>query len=121
MPAAAQAAGGDSRGQQSASLLVVQKDGGYAKLTDTLVDLRVDDHERPIVELQRLHGLHRELFGVTPSEDWLDVDESLAAELPTGSRGWATTASSSRRCPTGPGPRTSRNASTGSGGSIQWS
>jgi uncharacterized Ntn-hydrolase superfamily protein len=78
---AAQAAGGDSRGQQSASLLVVQKDGGYAQLTDTLVDLRVDDHERPIVELQRLHGLHRELFGVTPREDWLDVDESLGAEL----------------------------------------
>src|SRR5215210_2545512 len=48
--AAAQAAGGDSRGQQSASLLVVQKDGGYAKLSDTLGDLRVDDHERPIVE-----------------------------------------------------------------------
>jgi uncharacterized Ntn-hydrolase superfamily protein len=79
--AAAQAAGGDSRGQQSASLLVVQKDGGYAKLSDTLVDLRIDDHERPIVELQRLYGLHRELFGVTPIEDWLDVDEVLAAEL----------------------------------------
>jgi uncharacterized Ntn-hydrolase superfamily protein len=79
--AAAQAAGGDSRGQQSASLLVVQKDGGYAKLSDTLVDLRIDDHERPIVELQRLYGLHRELFGVTPIEDWLDVDEALAAEL----------------------------------------
>ena len=79
--AAAQAAGGDSRGQQSASLLVVQKDGGYAKLSDTLVDLRTDDHERPIVELQRLYALHRELFGVTPIEDWLDVDEVLAAEL----------------------------------------
>jgi uncharacterized Ntn-hydrolase superfamily protein len=79
--AAAQAAGGDSRGQQSASLLVVQKDGGYAKLSDTLVDLRIDDHERPIVELQRLYGLHRELFGVTPIEDWLDVDEALATEL----------------------------------------
>jgi len=78
---AAQAAGGDSRGQQSASLLVVQKDGGYAHLSDTLVDLRVDDHERPIVELQRLYGLHRELFGVTPSDDWLDVDETLASEL----------------------------------------
>jgi uncharacterized Ntn-hydrolase superfamily protein len=79
--AAAQAAGGDSRGQQSASLLVVQKDGGYAKLSDTLVDLRVDDHERPIVELQRLYHLHSQLFGVTPGEDWLNVDETLAAEL----------------------------------------
>ena len=79
--AAAQAAGGDSRGQQSASLLVVEKDGGYAKLSDTLVDLRVDDHERPIVELRRLYDLHTELFGTTPREDWITVDETLAAEL----------------------------------------
>jgi uncharacterized Ntn-hydrolase superfamily protein len=79
--AAAQAAGGDSRGQQSASLLVVEKDGGYAKLSDMVVDLRVDDHERPIVELQRLYGLHQELFGVTPQSEWLDVDEGLASEL----------------------------------------
>ena len=79
--AAAQAAGGDRRGQQSASLLVVEKDAGYGKLTDTLVDLRVDDHERPIAELRRLFSLHRELFGVTPDEDWLDVDDALATEL----------------------------------------
>ncbi|MFL5964991.1 MAG: DUF1028 domain-containing protein, partial [Gaiellaceae bacterium] len=72
--AAAQAAGGDRRGQQSASLLVVAKDGGYARLSDSVVDLRVDDHERPIVELRRIYALHRELFGVTPPEDWLDVD-----------------------------------------------
>jgi uncharacterized Ntn-hydrolase superfamily protein len=79
--AAGQAAGGDRRGQQSASLLVVEKDAGYAKLSDTLVDLRVDDHERPIDELRRLYTLHTELFGVTPAEDWLDVDDVLAAEL----------------------------------------
>jgi uncharacterized Ntn-hydrolase superfamily protein len=79
--AAAQAAGGDSRGQQSAALLVVEKEGGYANLSDTIVDLRVDDHEHPIAELQRLYGLHHELFGVTPEEDWLDVDDALGAEL----------------------------------------
>jgi uncharacterized Ntn-hydrolase superfamily protein len=79
--AAAQAAGGDSRGQQSASLLVVEKDAGYAKLSDTVVDLRVDDHERPIAELRRIYGLHREIFGVTPKEDWLAVDDELASEL----------------------------------------
>jgi uncharacterized Ntn-hydrolase superfamily protein len=79
--AAAQAAGGDRRGQQSASLLVVEKDAGYANLCDLVVDLRVDDHERPIVELRRLYGLHNELFGVTPTEDWVVVDGSLAAEL----------------------------------------
>jgi uncharacterized Ntn-hydrolase superfamily protein len=79
--AAAQAAGGDSRGQQSASLLVVEKDAGYAKLSDTVVDLRVDDHERPIAELRRIFVLHREIFGVTPKEDWLSVDDELASEL----------------------------------------
>src|ERR671930_1430221 len=79
--AAAQAAGGDRRGQQSASLLVVEKDAGYAKLSDTVIDLRVDDHERPIAELRRLFSLHQELFGATPPEDWLDVDDALATEL----------------------------------------
>ncbi|HEY8631471.1 MAG TPA: DUF1028 domain-containing protein [Gaiellaceae bacterium] len=79
--AAAQAAGGDRRGQQSASLLVVEKDAGYANLSDTVVDLRVDDHERPIGELRRLYELHNELFGITPPEDWLTVDEALATEL----------------------------------------
>ncbi|HSC72800.1 MAG TPA: DUF1028 domain-containing protein [Gaiellaceae bacterium] len=79
--AAAQAAGGDRRGQESASLLVVEKDAGYAKLSDTIVDLRVDDHERPIVELRRLFSLHEQLFGATPPEDWVDVDESLQREL----------------------------------------
>src|SRR5439155_26879927 len=79
--AAAQAAGGDRRGQQSASLLVVEKDAGYAKLSDVVVDLRVDDHALPIVELRRLFALHNALFGVTPPEDWLAVDEALAREL----------------------------------------
>jgi len=78
---AAQAAGGDSRGQQSASLLVVEKDGGYAGLSDTLVDLRVDDHERPIEELRRIHRLHEALFGTTPKDEWVEVDPELAAEL----------------------------------------
>src|SRR5919204_2334918 len=75
--AAAQAAGGDRRGQQSASLLVVEKDAGYANLSDTVVDLRVDDHPRPVPELRRLFVLHREIFGVTPEGDWLRVDHAL--------------------------------------------
>jgi uncharacterized Ntn-hydrolase superfamily protein len=79
--AAAQAAGGDSRGQQSAALLVVEKDAGYGNLSDTIVDLRVDDHELPIAELRRIYSLHEELFGTTPADDWLEVDDALAAEL----------------------------------------
>ena len=79
--AAAQAAGGDRRGQQSASLLVVQKEGGYAGLSDVLVDLRVDDHERPIQELQRIYGLHFRLFGQSPREGWLPLEGELRTEV----------------------------------------
>jgi len=78
---AAQSAGGDRRGQQSASLIVVEKDAGYASLSDTVVDLRVDDHEEPITELRRIFKLHEELFDVTPPEDWLEVDAVLRDEL----------------------------------------
>jgi len=78
---AAQAAGGDRRGQQSAALLVVEKDAGYAGLSDVVVELRVEDHERPLEELRRLFGLHQAIFGKTPERLWLDVDDELAAEL----------------------------------------
>ena len=74
---AAQAAGGDRRGQQSAALLVVEKDGGYANLSDTIVELRVEDHERPLDELRRIYGLHVALFGETPRDEWLTVDDAL--------------------------------------------
>ena len=79
--AAAQAAGGDRRGQQSASVLVVQQNGGYAGLSDILVDLRVDDHERPIPELRRIYGIHRRLFEVSPRKDWLPLEGALRAEV----------------------------------------
>jgi uncharacterized Ntn-hydrolase superfamily protein len=78
---AAQLAGGDRRGQQAAALLVVERDGGYGGLSDTLVDLRVDDHPEPLQELRRLYGIHEQLFGTTPRHEWLDVDEELRAEL----------------------------------------
>lgn len=68
---AGQAAGGDSRGQQSAALLVVREGGGYAGFNDRLVDLRVDDHPDPINELDRLLELHRQTFlSPTPPEKW---------------------------------------------------
>ena len=56
---AGQAAGGDTRGQQSAALLVVQENGGYGGFNDRYIDLRVDDAEKPIEELQRLLEIHK--------------------------------------------------------------
>jgi uncharacterized Ntn-hydrolase superfamily protein len=78
---AAQAAGGDRRGQQSAALLVVERDGGYAGLSDEVVDLRVDEHPRPLEELRRVYGMHQAIFGKTPVEEWVDVDSEMATEL----------------------------------------
>jgi uncharacterized Ntn-hydrolase superfamily protein len=51
---AGERAGGDARGRQSAALYVVRRAGGYAGESDRYIDLRVDDHPRPIVELRRL-------------------------------------------------------------------
>ena len=60
---------------------MVERDGGYGKLSDVLVDLRVDDHERPVDELARLYRLHDAIFGKTPRSQWVEVDEELAGEL----------------------------------------
>jgi uncharacterized Ntn-hydrolase superfamily protein len=79
--AAAQAAGGDRRGMQSSAILVVERDGGYAGLSDVLVDLRIDDHTEPIKELARIYEVHTMLFGKTPRGDWVTVDDGLRAEL----------------------------------------
>jgi uncharacterized Ntn-hydrolase superfamily protein len=78
---AAQTAGGDRRGQQSAALLVVGPEQGFAGLSDVFVDLRVDDHERPLEELRRILELHHELFVATPREKWIEVDQALRAEI----------------------------------------
>jgi uncharacterized Ntn-hydrolase superfamily protein len=79
--ASAQEAGGDRRGQQSAALLVVERDGGYAGLSDVLVDLRIDDHEHPVAELRRVFTLHQALFGTTPRSEWIEVDDRLRTEI----------------------------------------
>ncbi len=79
--AAGQAAGGDSRGQQSAALLVVRQGGGYGGFNDRFIDLRVDDHPRPIDELKRILQLHKlYLFPPEPA-DILVIDMNLARKL----------------------------------------
>lgn len=54
---AGEAAGGDSRGKQSAALLVARERGGYGGFTDRAIDVRVDDSSDPLGELRRLTGL----------------------------------------------------------------
>jgi uncharacterized Ntn-hydrolase superfamily protein len=79
--AAAQAAGGDRRGQQSAALYVVEAGGGYGGLSDVAVDLRIHDHPAPVAELVRLYGLHEAIFGSTPRAQWVDADHGELREL----------------------------------------
>ena len=56
---AAQGAGGDIRGKQSAALLIVAKEASGKPWIDRKVDLRIDDHPNPIAELERLLKVHR--------------------------------------------------------------
>jgi uncharacterized Ntn-hydrolase superfamily protein len=79
--AAGQDAGGDSRGQQSAALLIVKSGGGYAGFNDRYADLRVDDHPTPIVELRRLLELHKLYSFETRPEDVLTIDHDLACRI----------------------------------------
>ena len=60
---AAQAAGGDRRGQQSAALLVVKAGAGPGGDNDRFIDLRVEDHAEPIRELGRLLRVHKTFYG----------------------------------------------------------
>ncbi|MFB6206255.1 MAG: DUF1028 domain-containing protein, partial [Haloglomus sp.] len=51
-------AGGDARGEQSAAMYIAKPEGGYDGGNDRWVDVRVDDHERPIDELERVFKIY---------------------------------------------------------------
>ena len=56
---AAEAEKGDIRGKQSAAILIVKGEATGNEFTDTVMDLRVEDHENPIAELERLIKIHK--------------------------------------------------------------
>lgn len=56
---AAQAAGGDKRGMQSAALLVVRPSATHPEYRERYIDLRVEDHKTPIRELRRVWEIHQ--------------------------------------------------------------
>ena len=78
---AGQEAGGDSRGRQSAALLVVREKDGYGGFNDRYLDLRVDDHPTPIRELKRLLELHKLYFFKSKPEDLLPLEGKVAREV----------------------------------------
>ncbi len=77
---AGQEAGGDSRGRQSAGVLVVRAGGGYGGDNDRYLDLRVDDDPDPIARLRDLVALHHLYFGQTQPNDLIPL-AAVAAEL----------------------------------------
>jgi len=81
---AGQAAGGDSRGEQSAALLVVKDKGGYSGFNDRYIHLHVEDHPKPIDELERILALHRVYFASTRTDaELIRIDGALTSEIQT--------------------------------------
>lgn len=72
---AAEAAGGDIRGRQSAALLVVRGESTGRSWEDRLVDLRVEDHEEPLFELRRLLKVHRAYEHMSKGDEALEKGE----------------------------------------------
>lgn len=88
---AGQAAGGDIRGRQSAAILIVKAESSGRPWADTVMELRVEDHSKPIQELHRLVELHRayqrmnrgdELLGAGRTEDALHEYRAAAEMAP---------------------------------------
>jgi uncharacterized Ntn-hydrolase superfamily protein len=79
--ASGEQAGGDIRGQQSAALLVVRRDGGYGALDDRHVVISIYDRERPIEELVRCYALHRLSYFPSDPANLVPIGPELALEL----------------------------------------
>jgi uncharacterized Ntn-hydrolase superfamily protein len=73
---AAEDAGGDVRGRQSAALVVVEIKQTDEPWNAVPIDLRVDDHRDPIAELQRLYDLQRAHEG----GDWAALGDAAPAD-----------------------------------------
>ena len=70
---AAQAAGGDIL-QQSAAILVVKAQSSGSPWADKVIDLRVEDHPRPLGELRRLLRLHEAYDLMNAGDEHLSAD-----------------------------------------------
>jgi uncharacterized Ntn-hydrolase superfamily protein len=79
--AAADLAGGDRRGRESAALLVVREGGGYGGGNDRWIDLRVDHHDDPIGELARLLAFQHLYFDRPALAELAPLDEATAREV----------------------------------------
>lgn len=74
-------AGGDRRGRQSAAILVVKHEGGYAGFNDRWMDYRVDDDPDPVVRLKELLEMHELYFGESPAKDKIPLQGDIFIRL----------------------------------------
>jgi len=74
-------AGGDSRGRQSAALLVRREKGGLGGADDRWIDLRIDDHTDPVTELGRLLALHEKQSNLLDPENMVKIGSAVAKQL----------------------------------------
>ncbi|MFW5469710.1 DUF1028 domain-containing protein [Knoellia sp. CPCC 206435] len=79
-------AGGDRRGRESAALLVVTEGGGIGGFDDVQVDLRVDHHDDPVTELEKLLAIHGTYFPDVPLDERVPDTPELMAELDSRAR-----------------------------------
>jgi uncharacterized Ntn-hydrolase superfamily protein len=78
---AAEAAGGDVRGRQSAALVVVSGQPAGKPWIDRTFDLRVEDHPQPVAELKRLVQLQRAYLHMNAGDLAMEKDDITAAHL----------------------------------------
>jgi uncharacterized Ntn-hydrolase superfamily protein len=76
---AAQSEGGDVRGMQSAALLIVSGESNLEPWKGVLVDLRVEDHPEPLVELRRLYNTQLAYEYMNKGDDLLSKGDADAA------------------------------------------
>ncbi|HEX4440427.1 MAG TPA: DUF1028 domain-containing protein [Thermoanaerobaculia bacterium] len=77
---AAQAAGGDIRGMESAAILIVKGVSSGKPWQDKVFDLRVDDHPQPLAELRRLVTLQRANNFANDGDRFIEKKDAAAAE-----------------------------------------
>ncbi len=76
---AAENEGGDLRGKQSASLLIVTGEPTGIKWKDIIMDISVDDHKEPLKELRRLIRIHKAYQHANKGDHYLEMEKTSEA------------------------------------------
>ena len=72
---AAEAEGGDIRGKQSAAMVIVSGEPSGVEWKDTKLNLRIEDHPTPLIELKRLIRVHRAYQHANMGDHYMETEE----------------------------------------------